>query len=227
MDTRYTDEHVRADPSLVGLATQYVTQYAGEFSFLLGVKNAVLTHYTLNVPTVRGVLNCMLADPNVQNMPTPAKLMFDAGEPAYKKLARRAEEKRTTKPTTSPYRVPLKTTWKTQYAVSIRPQGKLIHRVDDARSRLVEWRYADGRPDKFMWEVDWYCTQTKYLSARGDSQFYTKHYRLLTIKQAYTLLEDGMLADLPELGNREWRACHKCTDMGAMAPPPVIQLENT
>jgi hypothetical protein len=224
MENRYTDEHVRDDESLVDLATKYVTQYAGEFSFLLGVKRAVLTGYTLNVPTVRGVLNCMLGDPNVQNMPTPASLIFDADEPAYKKLARRRD---VTVRSSSPYRVPLRTTWKAPYAVSIRPQGKLIHGVDTNRSRLVDWRYNDDRDDRFMWEVDWFCTRSKYISARGDSQYYTKNYRLLTTKQAYTLLEDGMLGDLPELGKREWKACRKCTEMGAMEPQPIIQLEST
>jgi len=148
----------------------------------------------------------MLVDPSVINMPTPAKQQFDAGDADQVPYRDRPVQPQVR---TSPFRLPLRTTWKKPFAVSLRAQGKLIHQVNHEVSLLVKYVYTDHSQDQFRWQVNWFCTRALHINPAGN---YSKNYRLLHRVQAKTLLRDGLLAELPELGRREWKACGKCEE---------------
>jgi len=80
--SKFTDGHVRKSEGLRETAYRYVDQYDGTFQFLVTAREAYKANGCLTVQTVRGVLNCMLADASVLNMPQPERLTFDARSPA-------------------------------------------------------------------------------------------------------------------------------------------------
>jgi hypothetical protein len=70
-ETRYTDRDVRENGELVELAEQYVDGYNGDFQYLIDMKMRVHSGLQLTTPMVKGILNCMRADPRVTGLPTP------------------------------------------------------------------------------------------------------------------------------------------------------------
>lgn len=70
-DIKYTDRDVRENDNLVEAAYEFLEAYTGEFEFLIDCKMRVAQGTELSVGMVRGVLNCMRADPRVRNMPAP------------------------------------------------------------------------------------------------------------------------------------------------------------
>lgn len=77
---RYSVEHVT--PELMRIAVLYVQQYRGDFPYLLNVRNRIATmgEKSLTRYMAKGVLNCMLHDPNVRNLPPPRAVIFDVEE---------------------------------------------------------------------------------------------------------------------------------------------------
>jgi hypothetical protein len=78
MDRRYDNYDVRTDKRLRPLAYEFLKQYKGDFSFLNECRRFLNDRGYLGDSHVRGVLNSMLADPTVTNMPVPIKTVFDA-----------------------------------------------------------------------------------------------------------------------------------------------------
>lgn len=78
---RYTDQDVRADwTNLYWIASRYLNQYTGTFHPLRAAKNLLHQGTPLEVEQLRVVLNCMIHDTQVVNMPAPIghTLVFDA-----------------------------------------------------------------------------------------------------------------------------------------------------
>jgi hypothetical protein len=80
---RFAPHHVT--PELTAVAIQYVHQYQGDFSYLVDVKNriAAMGEKSLTRYMIKGVLNCMLHDPNVVNLPRPETIVFDVVEEVH------------------------------------------------------------------------------------------------------------------------------------------------
>lgn len=78
--TKFAAHHVT--PDLLTLAVRYVLQYKGDFSYLVDMKNRIATMGEKSITRymAKGVLNCMLHDPNVHNLPRPSALVFDVEE---------------------------------------------------------------------------------------------------------------------------------------------------
>lgn len=66
-EQKYTDRHVREDPSLRDIAEGYVILYGGDFEPLLNAKRELRYHGRLSTRTTRVVLNCMRYDTNVSD----------------------------------------------------------------------------------------------------------------------------------------------------------------
>lgn len=71
---KYTDRDVRENPQYYDMVVEYLEQYQGEFEFLVSCKMRVSSGIDLSVGMVRGVLNCMRADPRVGVMPEPVPM---------------------------------------------------------------------------------------------------------------------------------------------------------
>lgn len=78
MEVRYVVQDVSADPRLRPLALDYLSKYNGEFMFLRLMRNNMTDGATLSNAQIKGILNCMLSDPQVVNMPIPVHKVFDA-----------------------------------------------------------------------------------------------------------------------------------------------------
>lgn len=234
MDSRYTDMHVRRDPSLTTLAYRYLQEYDGTFEFLTSARRLVIADMDLNTATIRGVLNCMLADGNVVNMPEPAYMPFDANDGVQSQRSRgpifeRGEggEVRINLPQKL-RKIPLRTNWRREYAVSVVRQAHLVHGIDP-RSGLVKYVNAliDGQrlAEWYRWEINFYCTTTKHIHSEPD--YYTRRYRFLDTVQARLLLADGTAPSLADLPARLWKVCAKCQEIGGMKLTPFERQTST
>lgn len=213
MDGRYTDSDVRADASLRTLAESYLRTYAGTFDFLLETKRLVDLNWPINTPTIRGVLNCMLADPTVVNMPVPAKQVFDAGE-------QREQEAIKPPPTTYgrkvPYRVPLKVKWNYRYGISNHVQAKAIHALDVKRSNVAWYpqsTFNDGERE-YVWQVYWKCASyMSYTNPFGKIVLLDDEQVSIALKFNSIKLDRGQVPDeasIKWVGFREWKLCKTC-----------------
>lgn len=87
---RYNDQDVRADwKNLYAIAARYLLEYWGDFHPLRTAKNIISEGGYLELEQVRVVLNCMIHDSSVVNMPEPIghRLKFDASEHTGQVLA--------------------------------------------------------------------------------------------------------------------------------------------
>lgn len=78
---KYTDRDVRDNPGqMFALVEEYLSNYTGEFDFLVDCKMRVAQGVSLTTGMVRGVLNCMRSDPRIRlQMPAP-KVVEDDDE---------------------------------------------------------------------------------------------------------------------------------------------------
>lgn len=74
VDVKFTDQHVRANPELWRRAVQYLDEYTGDFEFLVKARRVLAQGGKLRTPVVRGILNCMRYDVDVQDLPEPDEL---------------------------------------------------------------------------------------------------------------------------------------------------------
>lgn len=74
---KYTGADVRDDRRLRPLAYEFLNQYTGDFPFLRDAKRLHMNGEYLRDGVIKGVLNCMLADPRVENMPEPTYKSFN------------------------------------------------------------------------------------------------------------------------------------------------------
>lgn len=70
-EVKYTDRDVRENEQLVLLAIEYVENYTGDFQYLIDMKMRMASGAGLTTPMVKGILNCMRADPRVTGLPSP------------------------------------------------------------------------------------------------------------------------------------------------------------
>jgi hypothetical protein len=136
-DHKFIDTDVRADPSLRRLAGAYLRDYAGGFEFLVDAKVAAMQGQ-LSVQTVRGVLNCMLADPKI--------LVSGPDLPAARSVLRRVELQR-------PARVQLKARFKLPVLSSKWPSAYLAHYLDPRHTEL--WWFP--HIEKYEWYPRVWC----------------------------------------------------------------------
>lgn len=130
-DARFTDQHVRMQPGLLALATQYAKEYQGEFDPLVKAHVWAIENGTLSIPTARMVLNCMRHDLNVAaTLPDPYGLGGIA-PPAKRAHLVAVPEYRPP--------VPLNTEFKYGYLVSTKPlfpshPVRICHILNHSRS---------------------------------------------------------------------------------------------
>jgi hypothetical protein len=73
----YTDRDVRDNPGYREAVEDYLSDYTGEFGFLIDMKMRAANGVDLTTGMVRGVLNCMRHDPRVKHLPTPTEEDFE------------------------------------------------------------------------------------------------------------------------------------------------------
>ena len=204
MDRRYTDYDVRANPNLRALAFDYLRQYNGQFQFLNECK-AVLESGRLSDQQVRGVLNSMLADPKVTNMPTPVHTAFDAGQ--FAPPRRSLELNVSARPEPVRQTIKLPTRWHYEFGISNHKQARVIHNVDPRRSH--------GILDVDKWEIRWIF----FWKCAGYSmpKPYEKRLALFNFDDAVLMIsthEAAHIKHLTEGGTkRAWKWCVQCDRM--------------
>src|SRR5215203_6856419 len=77
---KYTDRDVRESAELVEAAIEFLESYQGDFEFLIDCKMRLSAGGELSVGMVRGVLNCMRANPRVKNLPEPLHVSDEDAE---------------------------------------------------------------------------------------------------------------------------------------------------
>lgn len=135
---KYTSLDVRDDPQLRPLAYEYLKQYTGDFEFLRIAKMRWERGEYLHDGVIKGILNCMLADPRVAEMPSPTYRSFEPRnytsmvddydddfepEPVY---PRRRSRQRLASSI-----IPVKYTIKFPFITSGNEQAQKLHFVDD------------------------------------------------------------------------------------------------
>lgn len=215
MTRRWQDSDVRSRFDLWELATDYLTQYTGDFPFLIEARRALASGGPLRVPVIRGVLNCMSADSRVLDMPEPVDSSFDA---APRRRGIMFEEEEEPRPMVAPPRpmtpVPqsvfLKVRWKMSHGVINSKQAKALHLIDPLAS------IAKMRPgaDKVSWEIGWICKSRATYYSPIDGRIF-----LINPLQARLTIEKQCLVMSPRQFNghemkggllREWRECKQC-----------------
>lgn len=179
---RYSVEHVT--PELMRIAVLYVQQYRGDFPYLLNVRNriAAMGEKSLTRYMAKGVLNCMLHDPNVRNLPPPRAVIFDVEEIEEVRVTRRRTrvvdfddplamaadtwERREIDLTwgepeeamrLNPYRrVEMKSRWNYDYGVSTAKRACRVHIVDHSVPAVV-WHHGEEDGPHISFQLKWLC----------------------------------------------------------------------
>ena len=73
LEHKYTDRDVRENANFYDAAIRYLDQYSGSFDFLIMCKQRLAMEEDLSVGMIRGVMNCMRADPRVTGLPEPGQ----------------------------------------------------------------------------------------------------------------------------------------------------------
>lgn len=212
---KFHDGDVRADPQLREIAERYLRHYRGVFDPIVAAQRS-LEVGGITDSHIRIVLNCMLQDPNVLNMPSPEDRTFDAGSElpigrskSFRGMLDEIAAAVPLKPERK-FSYPLKTKWKYWYGISIHPHAELIHEVNPEstmmyytspgmRRKNVPNRAREGAEC----ELYWLCKSSMY---QMPSPIEHK-IRLLLVDEVTELLERGMTVTLPE---RRWRVCSRC-----------------
>jgi hypothetical protein len=192
---RYEDADVRAnEETFRALAYAYLDQYHGNFHVLTDFKRIHLRDETLNVRQVRTILNCMLIDPRVSNMPIPSDHHFDAGSYKVRRYNLGHGDQPILTEVRPKYRadkVKMKSHVNYDYGISNAKQAHVIHRVDHQVTPAI-WYPCSG---KMLYSTQWICTT--------DERTF-KNSILLTEPAALNLLGK------PAFRMRHWNACRLC-----------------
>jgi len=123
-DYKYTDRDVRENPNLITPVKQYLGSYGGDFGFLVQARQYLAVQGTLPTSIIRGVLNCMRADPYwIGRMPVPTYAAPTS------QLLRPVDLRR-------PRRIELKATFNKPYVMSPWKTAYLVHILNQRESRL-------------------------------------------------------------------------------------------
>lgn len=213
MDRKYTDLDVRSDRTLAPIAYEYLKQYTGEFQFLRECKSYYAEMGRLAHAHIRGVLNCMLADPKVRDMPVPTMKVFSASsydlygmQPVeYVRHAESPEEEAERElQRERSYSYPLPTRWRYPHGMSNHKRSHVIHTVDLTRSCAVLHPYFN----KVTYVFHWACQ-----SHRPPSPF-EKTLALFSLDDAVLAIQTGNGSHLKHLtiGEkfRQFKWCAAC-----------------
>jgi hypothetical protein len=178
---KYTDRQVAEDPEMYGrIATEYCRDYTGSFHVLVEYRERIAAGYPLNLMMVRTVLNCMLHDARVVDLPAPRY------EPvSYKNHSGRVsftdeDEDDEVQPVYREQYVKMPVRWKHDYGMSTSPRAYVIHRVHPDSHAL--WNTVNHTPHMVMW---WRCKSGYWsMSAKVPA-------RLLGSDEAHQLVESG------------------------------------
>ncbi len=226
MTRKYTDTDVRSNSySLFDLAGRYLATYQGDFAFLVSAKAAWFDS-RLTVQMVRGVLNCMLSDPNVKNMPTAGDVYFDA------KFISNVEIESSSNPNKQhgnssgdlPWIVSRKlpTRWRKQFLVLNHMQASVVHYLDTDYSGLYYGSHGSYEPS-FIWRLRKMCSPHGLMPS-------PERVILLSETQAVGTITHNCLMTGVHSGKvkgsllRYWRLCPKC-DANVLQSNPSAQLQ--
>lgn len=222
--TKFAPQHV--NPELAALAVRYVQQYAGDFHYLVDMRNRVarMGEKSLSRYMVKGVLNCMLHDPNVDNLPHPGSLVFDAEEEIEEvRVTRRRRyrvydaredanadwelamdeagfEEEEVGP--SPYRrIEMRSRWKFDYGISDHAKACRVHIIDPTYP-AVRWYPGGTNPGDTTtdWTNPWVELRLKWLCKTAWSMGRSPRYELFDHEAAWKLIETSP----------EWDWCATC-----------------
>lgn len=211
---RFSAQHVT--PTLAALAVRYVIAYTGDFEYLVNMKNrvAVMGSKSLNKYMIKGILNCMLVDPNVRNLPRPQAVIFDVEEEIREvRVTTRRRRVRASAfdlaeegfnrheidegwgdeeyvPRVNPYRrITLKSRWKFDYGISDHVKSCRVHIIDHSYP-AVHWR--PGGPEPSDTTTDWTNPfielRLKWLCKAAHSMGHSPRYELMDFDAAWKLI---------------------------------------
>lgn len=208
---RFTVAHVMQHDSLRDVAYRYLQQWQGDYPFLVAAKKLVMRGEPLMVASIKGVLNCMLSDPNVTGLVIPEPVKFHA-ELTRKTIPRPADMFSDERPPHYPLRIQLNTTWHKPFVISRAHNAKLVHTLNQGGSYLI---YYSPDPDsnnepRYLWQPKLYCDNIFYMK-RTDKRGLSDRYYMLNQAEAEILTEVGCgFRDLP---SRKWKWCARCQEL--------------
>lgn len=139
---KYTDQDIYKTMALIGVAEEYLLNYSGGFRFLTSCREYMIRNGAITISMARGVLNCMLMDPNVDYLPAPRDLTDATTITIPKPL----------KPRPRLTRVYVKVRWKYRYVLSTHKVARVAHILHPA-SRLAFYPATNS----YSWELRVWC----------------------------------------------------------------------
>lgn len=218
---KYTDRDVRENPDFYLTAVHYLSEYQGDFQFLIDCKMRVEHGSDLSVGMVRGVLNCMRVDPRVQNLPEPLPPEeFDADvipmRDSYRKPIRRPgwqqkNEVIEVKPRevrnggNYSYRLPVTVHPEFIFTKGKSPSTTTIHLVTEAE---VEWY-----PHKYVDQPGWTKSPELIVHTNCKYPYYLRNSKLLTPEDVQEHNDYLTEIDPEDEGLNDhlyWKRCQYC-----------------
>lgn len=142
-ERKYTDRDVRENDALVEAAVEFLENYHGEFEFLIDCKMRLSAGGDLSVGMIRGVLNCMRADPRVRNLPEPVLFLDEDAKVVDMKPYRRDRVK-IVRPGPPVYEINRPWSIRTKAHINVpyvaaKSETSLLHKVEDSWDHYFEW----------------------------------------------------------------------------------------
>jgi len=152
MDHAFTDQMVRADPSLREAAEKYLLDYKGSFQPILEARRVLQEGiYELNVAEIRTVLNVMRADTSIRIEYEPPQ----GNVIQFPRRQRLVDEQEVTKAKPK-LEVPIRSRIKFDYGTSLNRQAQVIHDIDHEGTEFAYKRAGARTLTRRGWEVFWY-----------------------------------------------------------------------
>jgi hypothetical protein len=140
---KFTDQDVRRDPTLHDIAIEFLKLYRGDFDFLRGAQQDLAEGHPLAPGVIRGILNCMRADPDGSRLlPKSPTGRFAAVDYSY--LQRRRQPKLRKVQLYRPAWIDVEATFKVSYYMSTAKTAYVAHLLDRERS-IVRWYPHSGK----------------------------------------------------------------------------------
>lgn len=225
MTRRWQDSDVRSRPELRSIVEDYLSQYSGDFPYLVEARRASM-HNQLRVPVIRGVLNCMMGDSKVVDMPEPIDSTFSA-QPRRRGISFEEEDPfpsfEEPEPTPfGPKTVYLNVKWKMTHGVINHKVSRVLHLIDPRTSSAKLWLDTN----EIRWQIGWVCkSRATYYSPIAGQIF------LVRPDQVRTTLRLGCLTMSPRQFNghemkgglvRPWRVCKQCLTLADQSIPSEV-----
>lgn len=191
---RFTDLDVvkdqERDGALTKAAVSYVKNYTGSFLFLRNAQIALRTR-ALRIQEIRGVLNVMLADPNVSDLQN----LRCTQQSTSTQMSSRVQS---SPPTPQPMWIELKTHWPRKFITSTHNATRYIHILNTERCSIKFLANAEHR----AWDSRFYSYVHVHCGTRINPDAWYKNNMLLTLSEAI---------DMHANKTRAW--CRKCTNL--------------